>query len=121
MRHPEPALAALEVLALLGTLFVLSFSLTYLALAASDPAAFSQPVDKVAALFFAMTVLSTVGFGGIVAVSDVARLTVVVQMIANLVLLALVAPVPHRIVAREDMAVREAAAVARLAARILIA
>lgn len=90
MRHPEPALAAIEALALLGTLFVLSFSLTYVALAASDPAAFSEPVDKVAALYFSMTVLSTVGFGDIVAVSDVARITVVVQMIANLVLLALV-------------------------------
>lgn len=90
MRHPEPSLAALEALALLGTLFVLSFSLTYVALAASDPAAFSQPVDKVAALYFSMTVLSTVGFGDIAAVSDVARIAVVVQMIANLVLLALV-------------------------------
>jgi hypothetical protein len=90
IRHPQPTLAAIEALTLLGTLFVLSFSLTYVALSASDPAAFSQPVDKVAAIYFSMTIMSTVGFGDIVAVSDVARMTVVVQMIANLVLLALV-------------------------------
>jgi hypothetical protein len=89
-RHPEPTLAAIEALTLLGTLFVLSFSLTYVALSASDAASFSQPVDKVAAIYFSMTIMSTVGFGDIVAVSDVARMTVVVQMIANLVLLALV-------------------------------
>jgi voltage-gated potassium channel len=90
MRHPEPALAAIEALALLGTLFVLSFALTYVALSASDPASFSQPVDKIAGLYLSMTILSTVGFGDIVAVSDVARMTVVVQMTANLVLLAVV-------------------------------
>jgi hypothetical protein len=90
VRHPEPTLAAIEALTLLGTLFVLSFALTYVALSASDPASFSQPVDKVAAIYFSMTIMSTVGFGDIVAVSDVARMTVVVQMIANLVLLALV-------------------------------
>ena len=89
-RHAEPAVAAVEALALLGTLFVLSFSMTYVALSASDPASFSQPVDKVAAIYFSMTIMSTVGFGDIVAVTDVARMTVVVQMIANLVLLALV-------------------------------
>lgn len=89
-RHSEPAIAAVEALALLGTLFVLSFSMTYVALSASDPGSFSQPVDKVAAIYFSMTIMSTVGFGDIVAVSDVARMTVVVQMIANLVLLALV-------------------------------
>lgn len=89
-RHAEPAVAAVEALALLGTLFVLSFSMTYVALSASDPTSFSQPVDKVAAIYFSMTIMSTVGFGDIVAVSDVARMTVVVQMIANLVLLALV-------------------------------
>jgi hypothetical protein len=89
-RHAEPAVAAVEALALLGTLFILSFSMTYVALSASDPASFSQPVDKVAAIYFSMTIMSTVGFGDIVAVSDVARMTVVVHMIANLVLLALV-------------------------------
>lgn len=89
-RHAEPAVAAIEALALLGTLFVLSFSMTYVALSASDPASFSQPVDKVAAIYFSMTIMSTVGFGDIVAVSDIARMTVVVHMIANLVLIALV-------------------------------
>jgi hypothetical protein len=42
------------------------------------------------AIHFSMTIMSTVGFGDIVAASDVARMTVAVEMIANLVLLALV-------------------------------
>lgn len=89
-RHAQPALAALEALTLLGTLFVLTFSMTYVALSASDPSAFSQPVNKIAGIYLSMTIMSTVGFGDIVAVSDAARMTVVVQMLANLVLLALV-------------------------------
>ena len=40
--------------------------------------------------YYSFIAMLTVGFGDIVAVSDVARMTVVVQMIANLVLLALV-------------------------------
>lgn len=90
VRHPQPGLAAIEALTLLATLFVLSFALTYVALAASDPASFNQPVDKVAGIYLSMTIMSTVGFGDIVAVSDVARMTVVFQMIATLVLLAVV-------------------------------
>lgn len=90
IRSPRPALAAVEALSVLASLFVLSFALTYVALSTSDPTSFSQPVDKVAGLYFTMTVLSTVGFGDIVAVSDFARMTVVVQMVANIVLLATV-------------------------------
>jgi hypothetical protein len=91
MRSPRPMLTAIGALALLSTLFVLCFSLTYVALSASDPAAFSQPIDKIAGIYFAMTVLTTVGFGDIVAATSLARLTVVAQMIADIVLLAAVA------------------------------
>ena len=90
VRHPNPGLAAIEALTLLTTLFVLSFALAYVALSASDPASFSQSVNKVGGIYLSMTIMSTVGFGDIVAVSDVARMTVVFQMIANLVLLAVV-------------------------------
>ena len=34
-------------------------------MAASDPAGFSQPLDRTTALYFTMTVLATVGFGDI--------------------------------------------------------
>jgi hypothetical protein len=90
IRSDHPTAAAAEALAILVSLFVVSFSLIYLAMSADEPSAFSQPLDKMGALYFAMTILSTVGFGDIVAVSAAARGTVVVQMVADLVLLALV-------------------------------
>jgi hypothetical protein len=89
-RSPQPTLAAIEAVTLLITMFVLSFSLTYVALSASDPTAFNQSIDKVTGVYFTMTVLSTVGFGDVVAVTSFARMAVVVQMIANLVLLGTV-------------------------------
>lgn len=90
IRSDHPTLAAAEALALLVTMFVLSFALIYVALSASDPTSFNQPIDKVAGIYFSMTVLTTVGFGDILALSDLTRMTVVVQMIADLVLLAAV-------------------------------
>lgn len=91
IRHsPRPTLTAIEAVSLLITMFVLSFALTYVALSASDPSAFNQQLDKVAGIYFTMTVLSTVGFGDVVAVSSLARVAVVVQMIANLLLLGTV-------------------------------
>lgn len=89
-RSPQPTLAAIEAVSLLITMFVLSFALTYVALSASDPTAFNQAIDKVTGVYFTMTVLSTVGFGDVVAVTSFARMAVVVQMIANLVLLGTV-------------------------------
>ncbi len=91
IRHSQrPFSAAIEAVALLITMFVLCFALTYVALSASDPGAFSQPVDKVAGVYFTMTVLTTVGFGDVVAVTSLARIAVVVQMAANLLLLGTV-------------------------------
>ena len=54
---------------------------------ATDPATFTQVVDKVAGVYFSVTVLATVGFGDISAVSDLARIMVTVQMIIDLVLI----------------------------------
>lgn len=90
IRSEHPTAAAAEALAVLVSLFVVSFSLIYLAMSADESGAFNQPLDKMGALYFAMTILSTVGFGDIVAVSAAARATVVIQMVADLVLLALV-------------------------------
>jgi voltage-gated potassium channel len=56
----------------------------------SDPAAFGHALDRDSALYFTVTVFSTVGFGDIVAKSDVARLVVTVQMLADLAVVAVV-------------------------------
>lgn len=85
-----PALRAIEGLALTAPLFVLLFAAVYVLLDQSDPGAFSQPLSRFDALYFTVTVLATVGFGDIVAVSEVARVVVTAQMIADLLLVGLV-------------------------------
>jgi hypothetical protein len=84
----RPTLRAIEAVGVLVTLITVAFAVTYLMIAYQDPGAFSQPLDKIGALYFTATVLSTVGFGDIVAVTDAARIAVIVQMLVDLVLLA---------------------------------
>jgi len=85
-----PILRAIEALAILVPLYVLIFARIYLSSSIGDPAAFNQPLDKITALYFTVTVLSTVGFGDIVAQVNSMRLLVTLQMLLNLMLLGLV-------------------------------
>jgi hypothetical protein len=85
-----PILRAIEALAILVPLYVLIFARIYLSSSIGDPSAFNQPLDKITALYFTVTVLSTVGFGDIVAQANSMRLLVTLQMLLNLVLLGLV-------------------------------
>jgi len=90
VRAKYPILRAIEALAILVPLYVLIFARIYLSSSIGDPAAFNQPLDKVTALYFTVTVLSTVGFGDIVAQVNSMKLLVTLQMLLNLVLLGLV-------------------------------
>ena len=90
LRHRQPVRRAIVALAVLIPLFVVMFAWIYLALSRSNPAAFGTPMTRSDALYFTVTVLSTVGFGDITAKTQAARLTVTVQMLADLVLLAVV-------------------------------
>jgi voltage-gated potassium channel len=59
----------------------------------ADPTAFTgtpHPLDRPSALYFAVTVFSTVGFGDIAPHTDTARLVVTVQMLADLAVIAVV-------------------------------
>ena len=85
----SPRQRAVEALTVSATVYLLVFSTTYVLLEHSDPSAFSSPLTQVSALYFSVTVLSTVGFGDITPVSDVARLAVTVQMLGDLVYLGL--------------------------------
>ena len=86
-RSRRPVLAAVEALVLVFGLFLSFFSLLYVSLSTSDPAAFTQQVDKVAGIYFTTTVLTTVGFGDISPVSDTARVMVTLQMVLGMVLI----------------------------------
>lgn len=85
-----PILRAIEALAVTVPLFLLIFSRVYLSNSLSNPGSFTQPLDHVTALYFAVTVFATVGFGDIVAATNGMKLLVTVQMILNLAVLGLV-------------------------------
>jgi hypothetical protein len=83
-----PDLRAIEALVTALTVFLVLFALLNLGLAEADPANFTQPLTRVSALYFTVTVLATVGFGDITARTDGARLLVTVQMLLGLGLIA---------------------------------
>ncbi|MGB7979457.1 MAG: ion channel [Candidatus Nanopelagicales bacterium] len=86
-RAGHPFVAAVEALAIVFGLFLSLFALMYVAISDGDPAAFTQPITKIAGFYFATTVLATVGFGDIAAASDAARVVVTVQMVVGMVLI----------------------------------
>jgi hypothetical protein len=90
-RSPLPAIRAIEALAATIPLFLLLFASAYVVMADANPANFStQPLTRTDALYFTVTVFSTVGFGDITAVSQSARVVVTVQMVLDLAALGLV-------------------------------
>jgi hypothetical protein len=83
-RSSRPRLRALGALVVTLPLVLVIFASSYLVMSATRPSSFSEPLSRVGALYFAMTVFSTVGFGDIVARSEPARVLVMVQMLVNL-------------------------------------
>ena len=82
-----PELRAIEVLGIIVPLFLVIFASLYLTMSHASAAAFSEPLDHTGALYFAITIFSTVGFGDISPKTDPARIVVSVQMLLDLVLL----------------------------------
>jgi len=89
IRSPYPLLRGVEALATSIPLFLLLFAATYVVLATISASSFSQPLSRSDALYFTVTVFATVGFGDITATTEVARLVVTGQMIADLIVLGL--------------------------------
>ncbi|HET8971029.1 MAG TPA: potassium channel family protein [Candidatus Nanopelagicales bacterium] len=83
-----PALRAVQAVAVALPTYLLGFSLCYLWMSDGSPVSFSEPLTRMGALYFTVTVFATVGFGDITAATDSARAVVTVQMVVNLVLLA---------------------------------
>jgi voltage-gated potassium channel len=87
---PIPELRAVEALGTILPVFLLAFAVIYLSTASTHTHAFSEPLNHVAAAYFAITVFSTVGFGDITPVSDSMRIAVSVQMLLDLVFIGVV-------------------------------
>jgi hypothetical protein len=94
-----PALQAVNALALAVPLLLVIFSTAYIALSTSDPGAFSERLGRTSSLYFSMVTLATVGYGDIAARSDAARAVVMLQIVANLLILGIAGKVIFGMVA----------------------
>lgn len=89
IRSPLPGVRAIEALAISVPLFLVLFASSYFVMARLSAASFGAPLTRTDALYFTVTVFSTVGFGDITAKTQAARLVVTGQMIADLIVLGL--------------------------------
>ncbi|WP_052442648.1 potassium channel family protein [Streptacidiphilus neutrinimicus] len=87
VRSSFPAVRAVEALATSIPFFLLLFASTYVVLAALSARNFGGHLNHTDSLYFTVTVFATVGFGDITAKSELARLVVTAQMLADLVVL----------------------------------
>lgn len=90
-RAPIPELRAIEALGVILPLFLTVFAAIYLSLGQGAGTEFNVVLDHSKALYFVVTVFSTVGFGDIVPRTDEVRLIVATQMVLDLVLIGAVA------------------------------
>ncbi len=86
MRAPIPEVRAAASLVVVVLMLTLLFAWAYAMMSAVSPAAFSQSLDRSSAIYFTVTILSTVGFGDITPVTAAARWVVTLHMIVNITL-----------------------------------
>jgi hypothetical protein len=87
LQSDHPVLDAVSALVITLLTLVVSFATTYHVMASRNPESLTGVATKLDALYFETTILSTVGFGDMVAVSQVARAIVTVNMVMNMVFL----------------------------------
>jgi hypothetical protein len=90
-RAKYPRIRAVGAMATLLPLFLVVFATSYYLMATTEPSTFSEPLDRLDAMYFSMTVFATVGFGDIAPVSEAARAVTTIQMAGDIVLVGLVA------------------------------
>ena len=91
MGSPFPRLRAFETLTIGIPLLLIVFASAYYLIQNADATSFSAPLSKTDALYFTITVFSTVGFGDITAHTELARILVSIQMMFDLAVFGLVA------------------------------
>jgi voltage-gated potassium channel len=82
-----PGIKAAQALGLILPFYLLVFASTYYIMEHVSPAAFTEPLTKTDALYFSVTVFSTVGFGDITPRSEAARIVLTIQMLGDLAVL----------------------------------
>lgn len=87
LTSPHPVLRGVQALAVAVPLFLVVFAGLYFELEHIVPGSMSEPLTKVDALYFTVTVAATVGFGDIAPVSSTARVLTTINMVGNLAVL----------------------------------
>jgi voltage-gated potassium channel len=88
-----PGIRATAALLVSFSVLVVLFATAYLLIATMELGAFTEPLNRIDALYFTISVFSTVGFGDIAPCSTAARIGVTGQMLADLVFVGLAARV----------------------------
>lgn len=104
-RSATPLRDALKALFTLLTLLVVGFATVHFAVATNVDDQLSGIETKIDSLYYTVTVISTVGFGDILATGQLARAIVTVQMIFDLLFIGLAVRLIGQVVAqrREDI------------------
>jgi hypothetical protein len=89
-RSEQPRLRAVESVATVVPLLILLFSSADFVLARNDAGSFSQPLNRTDALYFTVSVFSSVGFGDIVPRDQAARVLTTIQMLVDLIVIGAV-------------------------------
>jgi len=102
MKSDTPRLRAVETIAIGLPFLLLFYASMYALLSFNQPASFTQKLGRTDALYFTMTVFSTIGFGDIAPVTEVARIVTMTQMVAGLIAVGVVARLVVGAVKRAD-------------------
>jgi hypothetical protein len=89
VRSDYPGIRATQALTATAALFLLLFASIYFTVSVNDATTFSEDLSRTDALYFTITIFSTVGFGDITPKGEAARLVVATQMLLDLVVLGL--------------------------------
>jgi uncharacterized membrane protein SirB2 len=92
-RSRHPLSIGILALSVMVTAMIVTFAMVYVTMSSGNPSNFNVPLEKISALYFTMTILSTTGFGDITASSDAAMIAVMAQMVVGLTLLTTLARV----------------------------
>ena len=88
LRADMPGLRAVQAIVVAVPLFLVGYAALYVIL--SQQGGFTERLNRTSALYFSVTIFSSVGFGDIAATSDLNRMVVTSQMLAGLIILAAV-------------------------------
>lgn len=92
-RSEYPRLRAVQLIVTSLPLFLLLFASAYFLMDRATANTFTQAMTRTDALYFTLTVFTTVGFGDIAPRSEAARIVTMVQMLGNLILIGVAARV----------------------------